>query len=259
MSEPEIVRTRIAPSPTGLPHIGNFRTIVFNWLFARHHGGKFVVRIEDTDVARRVEGAMEAMLDGLRWLGLDWDEGPEVGGPHGPYLQSQRLPIYKEHADRLIAQGDAYYCFCSPERLAAMRQEQQQRKEPPGYDRLCRGLTEAEVRANAHETTLRSLKEFFVLARIAEAEGITVEDEDLEMELEALAERRGESVRRLRARAEKEGLADALATQILERKALDRILKSVEIEDIPLDEPEPVVETLDQSATPAVAEEPAEE
>ncbi len=151
MTDREIVRTRIAPSPTGLPHIGNFRTIVFNWLFARHHGGQFVVRIEDTDVARKVEGAMEAMLDGLRWLGLDWDEGPEVGGPHGPYLQSQRLPIYKEHADRLIAQGDAYYCFCSPERLAAMRQEQQQRKEPPGYDRLCRGLTEAEVRAKLDE------------------------------------------------------------------------------------------------------------
>ncbi len=151
MSEPEIVRTRIAPSPTGLPHIGNFRTIVFNWLFARHHCGKFVVRIEDTDVARRVEGAIEAMLDGLRWLGLDWDEGPEVGGPHGPYLQSQRLPIYKEHADRLIAQGDAYHCFCSPERLAAMRQEQQRRKEPPGYDRLCRSLTAAEVRAKLDE------------------------------------------------------------------------------------------------------------
>ncbi len=151
MSEREIVRTRIAPSPTGLPHIGNFRTIVFNWLLARHHDGKFVVRVEDTDVARKVEGAMEAMLDGLRWLGLDWDEGPEVGGPHGPYLQSQRLPIYKEHADRLIAEGHAYYCFCSPERLATMRQEQQQRKESPGYDRLCRSLTEPEIRAKLDE------------------------------------------------------------------------------------------------------------
>ena len=151
MTETKPVRTRIAPSTTGLPHIGNFRTIVFNWLFARHHGGKFVVRIEDTDVARKVEGAMEAILDGLRWLGLDWDEGPEVGGPHAPYLQSQRLPIYKEHADRLLAQGDAYYCFCSPERLAAMREEQQRRKEPPGYDRLCRNLTEREIRAKLDE------------------------------------------------------------------------------------------------------------
>lgn len=147
MSNREIVRTRIAPSPTGLPHIGNFRTIVFNWLFARHHGGKFVVRIEDTDVARRVEGAVEAILDGLRWLGLDWDEGPEVGGPHAPYLQSQRLPIYQEHADRLVRQGDAYHCFCTPERLAAMREEQQRRKQPPGYDRLCRTLSREEIDA----------------------------------------------------------------------------------------------------------------
>lgn len=151
MSETGMVRTRIAPSPTGLPHIGNFRTIVFNWLYARHHGGKFVVRIEDTDVARRVEGAMEAILDGLRWLGLDWDEGPEVGGPHAPYLQSQRLPIYQEHAERLMAQGHAYRCFCTPERLAEMRAEQQRRKEPPGYDRLCRTLPESEVEAKRAE------------------------------------------------------------------------------------------------------------
>ncbi|MGI5837788.1 MAG: glutamate--tRNA ligase [Chloroflexota bacterium] len=147
MSEKEIVRTRIAPSPTGMPHIGTFRTIVFNWLFARHHGGKFVVRIEDTDVARRVEGALEAILDGLRWLGLDWDEGPEVGGPYGPYIQSQRLSIYQEHAERLIKQGDAYRCFCTPERLSAIRQEQQRRKQPSGYPRLCRSLSEEEVNA----------------------------------------------------------------------------------------------------------------
>ena len=147
MIERETVRTRIAPSPTGLPHIGNFRTIIFNWLFARHHGGKFVVRIEDTDVARRVEGAVEAILDGLRWLGLDWDEGPEVDGPYAPYLQSQRLSIYQEHADRLIQQGDAYLCFCTPERLAAMREEQQRRKQQLGYDRLCRALSKEEVDA----------------------------------------------------------------------------------------------------------------
>ncbi|HZK67782.1 MAG TPA: glutamate--tRNA ligase, partial [Chloroflexota bacterium] len=147
----QTVKTRIAPSPTGQPHIGNFRTIVFNWLFTRHHNGKFVVRVEDTDVARKVEGAMEAMLDGLRWLGMDWDEGPEVGGPSAPYLQSQRLPIYKEHAERLIASGHAYYCFCSPRRLAAMREEQQRRKQPPGYDRLCRGLSKEEVDARLKE------------------------------------------------------------------------------------------------------------
>ena len=137
----------MAPSPTGLPHLGNFRTLVFNWLLARHHGGQFVLRIEDTDVARKVEGAIDAFLDAMRWLRLGWDEGPEVGGPYAPYFQSERLPIYQEHAQRLIAQGDAYYCFCSPERLTAMREEQQRRKEPPGYDRLCRNLTEAEVNA----------------------------------------------------------------------------------------------------------------
>lgn len=150
MTEREMVRVRIAPSPTGMPHIGNFRTVVFNWLFARHHGGRFVVRIEDTDVARRVEGSVEAILDGLRWLGLDWDEGPEVDGPHGPYFQSQRLPIYHEHAERLLRQGDAYRCFCSPERLAAMREEQQRRKEP-GYDRLCRTLPDSEVQARLEQ------------------------------------------------------------------------------------------------------------
>ena len=149
MSERKIVKTRMAPSPTGMPHIGNFRTLVFNWLFARHHGGKFVLRIEDTDVARKVEGAMDAFLEALRWLELDWDEGPEVGGPNGPYLQSQRLPIYKERAEWLIAHRYAYRCFCSTERLAAMRQEQQQRKEPPGYDRRCRTLSESEVELQA--------------------------------------------------------------------------------------------------------------
>ena len=151
MSEKEEVRVRIAPSPTGMPHIGNFRTVVFNWLFARHNSGKFVVRIEDTDVARRVEGSMEAILNGLRWLGLDWDEGPEVGGPNGPYLQSQRLDIYKEHADRLIAEDKAYLCFCSPERLTAMREEQQRLKQPPGYDRLCRTLSRSEVEGKLAE------------------------------------------------------------------------------------------------------------
>ncbi len=150
MSERETVRTRMAPSPTGLPHLGNFRTLVFNWLLARHHGGQFVLRIEDTDVARKVEGAIDAFLDAMRWLQLDWDEGPEVGGPYAPYFQSERLPIYQEHAQRLIAQGDAYYCFCSPERLAAMREEQR-RKETSGYDRTCRNLTEVEVSAKLAE------------------------------------------------------------------------------------------------------------
>ena len=150
MTETQIVKTRMAPSPTGFPHIGNFRTLVFNWLFARHHNGKFILRIEDTDVARKVEGAIEAFLDAMRWLDLDWDEGPIVGGPSAPYYQSERLPIYKSYAERLVAQGDAYYCFCSPERLTAMREEQQL-KQASGYDRYCRNLAPTEVQAKLAE------------------------------------------------------------------------------------------------------------
>ena len=130
------VRVRFAPSPTGYPHVGNIRTALFNWLFARHYGGRFIVRIEDTDVVRKVKGAVEAILDGLRWLGLDWEEGP--------YYQSQRLELYHEVARRLVSQGDAYYCYCSPQRLEEMRKEQVRRKQPPGYDRRCRDLSQKE-------------------------------------------------------------------------------------------------------------------
>jgi glutamyl-tRNA synthetase len=138
------VRVRFAPSPTGIPHVGNIRTALFNWLFARHEGGAFVLRIEDTDQARVVEGALEAILDGLRWLGLDWDEGPEVGGPHGPYFQSERIEHYRGAAQTLVKGGHAYECFCSPERLQAVRAEQQRRKQPPRYDRHCRDLSEED-------------------------------------------------------------------------------------------------------------------
>ncbi|MFC1902770.1 glutamate--tRNA ligase [Chloroflexota bacterium] len=147
----QMVRVRYAPSPTGYPHVGNIRTALFNWLFARHHGGSFIVRIEDTDVARKVKGALEAILDGLRWLGLDWDEGPEVGGKYGPYFQSQRLELYREAAERLISQDNAYYCYCSPQRLEEMRKEQQRRKQPPGYDRQCRDLSVEERRKRESE------------------------------------------------------------------------------------------------------------
>ncbi len=136
------IRVRFAPSPTGYPHVGNIRTALFAWLFARHHGGSFIVRIEDTDVARKVKGAVEAILDSLRWLGLDWDEGPEVGGKYGPYFQSQRLELYRYATQQLISQGDAYYCYCSPQRLEEMRAEQVRRKQPPAYDRHCRDLSE---------------------------------------------------------------------------------------------------------------------
>ncbi len=138
------VRVRYAPSPTGLPHVGNIRTALFNWLFARHSGGSFIVRIEDTDVNRKVEGAVEAILDGLRWLGIDWDEGPEVGGEYGPYFQSQRLDIYQKAAQLLVTEGHAYPCYCSAQRLEQMRAEQTRRKQPPGYDRRCRSLSQEE-------------------------------------------------------------------------------------------------------------------
>ena len=140
------VRVRFAPSPTGEPHVGNIRTALFNWLFARHEGGQFILRIEDTDQTRKVPGALDTILRGLRWLGLDWDEGPEVGGPHGPYFQSERLEHYHRAAERLLEAGQAYRCYCSPERLEAVRAEQQRRREPPRYDRHCRDLTDAERR-----------------------------------------------------------------------------------------------------------------
>ncbi len=136
------VRVRYAPSPTGDPHLGNIRTALFDWLLARHEGGAFVLRIEDTDRARYVESGVQAQMEALRWLGLDWDEGPDVGGPSGPYVQSQRLEIYHRHAEQLLAGGHAYRCYCSPERLDEVRQEQQRRKLPPKYDRRCRDLSE---------------------------------------------------------------------------------------------------------------------
>lgn len=134
------VRVRYAPSPTGLPHVGNIRTALFNWLFARHSGGQFIVRIEDTDVARTVPGALEGILEGLRWLGIDWDEGPEAGGTFGPYFQSQRLELYQKLAEGLVKNGSAYYCHCSSTRLEQMRAEQIANRQPTGYDRHCREL-----------------------------------------------------------------------------------------------------------------------
>jgi glutamyl-tRNA synthetase len=147
----EAVRVRFAPSPTGLPHLGNMRTALFNWLFARHYGGAFVIRIEDTDVARQMEGATGMILEGLRWLGLDWDEGPDRAGQFGPYYQSQRLSIYQDYARQLLQQGHAYHCYCAPERLEAMRRQQERHGEPPCYDRRCRDLPQAQARAFERE------------------------------------------------------------------------------------------------------------
>ena len=139
------VRVRYAPSPTGEPHVGNVRTAIFNWLFARHHCGTFIIRVEDTDQARKVEGSTEDLLESLRWLGLEWDEGPDVGGSYGPYYQSQRLELYHQAARQLLESERAYRCYCSAERLSEMRKEQSRLKQGSGYDRRCRELSEAET------------------------------------------------------------------------------------------------------------------
>ena len=133
-------RVRFAPSPTGYLHVGGARTALFNWLYARRHGGIFVLRIEDTDVERSSADMVTGILEGLRWLGLDWDEGPEVGGPHAPYFQSERLERYRAAAAALVDAGHAYYCYCTPERLKAEREKAEARGEAWQYDRACLAL-----------------------------------------------------------------------------------------------------------------------
>lgn len=139
------VRVRFAPSPTGYVHVGSLRTALYNYLFARHHQGCFVLRIEDTDQSRYVEGAVENLLETLRWAGLDYDEGPEKGGPYGPYFQSQRKEIYHEHVQQLLDKDAAYPCFCSEETLNAMREEQQKKGLPVMYDGRCRNIPKEEA------------------------------------------------------------------------------------------------------------------
>jgi nondiscriminating glutamyl-tRNA synthetase len=145
MAKVSNVRVRFAPSPTGYLHVGGARTAIFNHLFARHNGGTFVLRIEDTDVERSTRESELSLIEDLRWLGLDWDEGPDVGGPYGPYRQSERMPIYREVADKLVAQGSAYPCFCTDEELDRKREELIAASRPPQYDGTCRDLTAAEV------------------------------------------------------------------------------------------------------------------
>ncbi|MGW4893495.1 glutamate--tRNA ligase [Kitasatospora sp. NPDC004240] len=139
------VRVRFCPSPTGNPHVGLVRTALFNWAFARHNGGTLVFRIEDTDAARDSEESYEQLLDAMRWLGFDWDEGPEVGGPHAPYRQSQRMDIYADVARRLHEAGHAYHCYCSTEELDARREAARAAGRPSGYDGHCRELTDDQV------------------------------------------------------------------------------------------------------------------
>lgn len=152
------VRTRIAPSPTGLDlHIGNAYTALINYVFTKKHGGQFVIRIEDTDRTRFIEGSEQKILASLKWLGIRYDEGPDIGGPHGSYRQSERLTMYEKHAEELVEKGHAYYCFCTPERLAQMRESQEKNHQPPMYDGRCRELTtqSSKLKAQKERHTIR--------------------------------------------------------------------------------------------------------
>jgi len=146
-------RARFAPSPTGRFHVGGARTALYDYLLARQTGGQFILRIEDTDQKRFDPSAERELMDSLRWLGIEWDEGPDVGGPCAPYRQSERKAIYQHHAAEMVKRGHAYPCFCSADRLAQMRQEQQKRKQPPRYDGTCRALapSAAQARIDAGE------------------------------------------------------------------------------------------------------------
>ena len=156
------VRVRIAPSPTGDPHVGTAYIAMLNYCFARSQGGKFVLRIEDTDQTRCTPESQQAIMDCLRWLGMEYDEGPDVGGDRGPYIQSERVKagIYRKYAEQLIEQGDAYYCFCTARELEAMRNRQRQNNEPMMYDRRYRGFDpeEAKQRVAAGESYVIRMK-----------------------------------------------------------------------------------------------------
>ena len=141
------VKVRFAPSPTGDLHVGNIRTALFDWAYSRHTGGTFLFRIEDTDTTRVTDEYIQAAIDTLKWLGLNWDEGPEVGGDNGPYLQSQRLHIYAEWAQKFLDQKDAYHCYCTPAELEATREAQRAANVAPGYDGKCRNLTAEQIAA----------------------------------------------------------------------------------------------------------------
>ena len=153
-----MIRVRFAPSPTGYLHVGGARTALFNWLFARRHGGAFILRIEDTDVERSSPEMVEGILDGLRWLGLEWDEGPKVGGPVGPYFQSERLDRYRAMADQLVAKGSAYYCYCTPDEIKARREAVEAQGGAWRYDRACCRLTTDAIAARERDRVPRAVR-----------------------------------------------------------------------------------------------------
>jgi len=167
MANQELVRVRFAPSPTGYLHIGGARTALYNWLFAKANKGTFILRIEDTDRTRSTEEAVKAILDGLEWLGLNWDEGPDVGGDFGPYFQTERLDIYREWTEKLLKENKAYHCFCTTEELAEQRRIAAERKEAPKYNAKCRKLSKAES-----EKLLKSGKPYVLRFRLPET-GVT--------------------------------------------------------------------------------------
>ena len=145
LMEDRKVKVRIAPSPTGDPHVGTAYIGLFNYAFAKHNGGKFILRIEDTDRTRYSETSEQQIFDAMKWLGLNYEEGPDVGGPCGPYRQSERMGMYAKYAEQLVEKGEAYYCFCTQERLKALRERQEAMHQAPGYDGHCRKLTKEEV------------------------------------------------------------------------------------------------------------------
>lgn len=166
-----MVRTRIAPSPTGLLHIGSLYIALKNYAYAKGRDGQFIIRIEDTDRERLVPGAVEATLHTLKAYNLNWDEGPDIGGPYGPYIQSQRLKIYQEYASKLVQSKHAYYCFCSKDRLKAVRDQQLQNKQLPRYDRHCRGLSSAQL-----DQKLKAQEPYVIRLKIPDHQTLVVED-----------------------------------------------------------------------------------
>ncbi len=171
------IRVRFAPSPTGFLHMGSLRTVLFNYFFAKKYDGKFILRIEDTDEKRKVEGAVEKLLEVFTWLGIDYDEGPGKDGGLGPYIQSERNNIYKKYLDQLLSEKKVYRCFCTSERLEKMREDQQAQKQAPRYDRKCRNLSKSEIEENLKNNIP------FVIRQIVPEEGEIVFEDELKGEI----------------------------------------------------------------------------
>jgi glutamyl/glutaminyl-tRNA synthetase len=167
------IRVRFAPSPTGYLHIGGLRTALYNYLFAKNQNGKIVLRIEDTDRKRFVEGAVDNLIETLNWIGINFDEGPVSGGALGPYFQSDRIAIYRKHTNKLISEGKAYYCFCTPDRLEKLREKQKHQKLPQlKYDKHCLSLNKDEIDAN-----IKSNISSVIRLNVAADKKVTIEDE----------------------------------------------------------------------------------